>query len=94
MVSFIDARRATFGGCATGINPVKHGYQRSQGSPVSDVRGGTANWGLGVIFQEKVRPFAKTDLLALADDMQRIVIPGLKPFAKLTLSLLPVFRMG
>jgi hypothetical protein len=51
----------------------------------------SANRRLGVVLQEKICPFAKYKLLALADDVKSVIISGLKPFAKLTLSFLPVF---
>jgi hypothetical protein len=69
----------------------EHGSQALERILIRFVRADSANRRLGVVLQEKVCPFAKSELFALADDVQGVVVSDLKPFAKLTLSFLPVF---
>src|ERR1700688_3542630 len=58
------------------------------------VRAGSANRRLGIVLQEKVCPFAISEPFTLAKDVQGVVVSGLKPFAMLALSFLPVFCTG
>ena len=52
-----------------------------------------ADWRLGVVLQEKVRPIRELQLFSLPDDLEDFVVPGLKPFAQFPLRFLPVFRI-
>jgi hypothetical protein len=76
------------------FHPAKHRSQSLERILIRFVGAGCADRRLGVVLQEKIRPFVKSELFALADDVQRVVVSGLKPFAKLTLSFLPVLSMG
>jgi hypothetical protein len=71
----------------------ERGFEGFERGLVSLVRLRSANRRLGIVLQEKVRPFTEEELLALANNIQRIVVSGLEPFAQLPLCFLPVLSL-
>jgi len=51
-----------------------------------------ANRRFGVVLQEKIHPVRELELLSFPDDVEDLIVPGLKPLAQFALRLLPVFR--
>src|ERR1700676_22069 len=49
---------------------------------------------LGIVLQEKIHPRGKLKLFSLPDDLEKLVVSGLKPLAEFALSVLPVFGKG
>jgi len=72
----------------------KHGFERFQRVLVSFVRCLCPNRRLGVVLQEKIRPFAKRQFSTLADCIKGVVVSGGQAFAHLLLRLVPVGCVG
>src|SRR5271165_2618373 len=68
--------------------------QMFAGSHVGSVSFGSAHGRLGVVLQEKVYPFFKLQLLALANDIENFVVAGMQPFTEFLVRLLPVLGKG